>query len=88
MQQVTATEMKTRFGLYLDTVLQHPIFIMKSGREKAVLLSYQRYEELQSIEDRFWAKQAEQAEQNGYLGSEKTMKFLTKGMSQDGSTSS
>ncbi|MBF0444250.1 MAG: type II toxin-antitoxin system Phd/YefM family antitoxin [Magnetococcales bacterium] len=88
MQKVTATEFKTRMGKYLETVLQLPISIIKSGRENAVLLSRQRYDELQNLEDRYWAEQAVEAEKNGYLGPEKSFEFLAKGMAQDDSTSS
>jgi antitoxin Phd len=88
MQKVTATEFKTRLGKYLEIVLQHPISIIKSGRENAVLLSRQRYDELQNLEDRYWAERAVEAEKNGYLGPEKSLEFLTKGMAQDDSPSS
>lgn len=86
--QVTATEFKTRMGIYLEAAIQHPIFILKSGREKAVLLSKERYEELQAMEDRYWIDCATKAEKNGYLGAEKTMEFLINGMAQDDSVSS
>lgn len=86
--QVTATEFKTHMGIYLEAVIQHPIVILKSGREKAVLLSTERYEELQAMEDMYWLERATKAEKNGYLGAEKTMEFLIKGMVQDDSVSS
>ena len=86
--QVSATEFKTRLGMYLEAVLQQPIVIMKSGRKKAVLLSRERYEELQAMEDRYWAEQAIEAEKSGYIGTEKTMAFLMKGMTENNSVSS
>lgn len=87
LTRVNATEVKHHFGKYLDEADRHPIFIIKSGKDKAVLLSYKRYEELQALEDRCWAERAMEAEKSGYLGSEETMEFLMKGMSQDGSIS-
>ena len=83
MTKVTATEMKNRFGKYLDTAQQHPISIVKSGREMAVLISHQRYEELQALEDRYWVERTKEAEESGYIGPEETMEFLTKGLMKD-----
>lgn len=74
--KVTAIEIKLRFGKYLDAAISQPVFIMKSGREAAVLLSQQRYEELKALEDLYWAEKAIEGEKSGYIGTEKSMKFL------------
>jgi antitoxin Phd len=44
--QITATELKNRLGRYLDAAEQEPVRIQKSGREKAVLMSYSHYQQL------------------------------------------
>jgi len=72
----TATELKNRLGAYLDAALTEPVFVQKSGRSVAVLISQQRYEHLQALEDELWALRASLAEQSGYLGADTTQQLL------------
>jgi len=44
--KISATELKNRLGRYLDAAEQEPVSIQKSGREKAVLMSYSHYQAL------------------------------------------
>jgi|GEM_PF-1276862 len=44
--KISATELKNRLGRYLDAAEQEPVSIQKSGREKAVLMSYSHYQSL------------------------------------------
>jgi prevent-host-death family protein len=76
MTTTTATELKNRLGAYLDAALTEPVFIQKSGRDVAVLVSRQHYAHLQALEDEIWALRALLAEQSGYLGAEKTQQVL------------
>src|ERR671924_1353888 len=76
MTTTTATELKNRLGAYLDAALTEPVFVQKSGRSVAVLVSQQRYVYLQALEDELWALRAHLAEQSGYLGAEKTQQVL------------
>jgi prevent-host-death family protein len=76
METTTATELKNRLGAYLDTALVEPVFIQKSGRSVAVLVSQQRYAYLQALEDELWALRAALAEQSGYLGADTTQRAL------------
>jgi antitoxin Phd len=76
MTTTTATELKNRLGAYLDTALTEPVFVQKSGRSVAVLVSQQRYAYLQALEDELWALRAQLAEQSGYLGVDKTQQVL------------
>lgn len=77
MTTTTATELKNHLGAYLDTALTEPVFVQKSGREIAVLVSRQHYAYLQALEDELWALRAQLAEQSGYLGVEKTQEVLS-----------
>lgn len=52
------------------------MFIQKSGRDVAVLLSRQHYAHLQALEDEIWALRAMFAEQSGYLGADTTQQTL------------
>ena len=76
MQTVTATELKNHLGAYLDAAIAAPVFVQKSGREVAVLISREHYTYLQALEDHWWAQRAKHAEQQGYLGVEGTAQAL------------
>jgi prevent-host-death family protein len=72
----TATELKNHLGAYLDAALIAPVFVQKSGRDVAVLVSRQHYAYLQALEDELWALRAQLAERSGYLGDDKTRQVL------------
>ena len=76
MTTTTATELKNRLGAYLDTALTEPVFVQKSGRAMAVLVSQQHYAYLQALEDELWALRAQLAEQSGYVGVEQAQQLL------------
>ena len=73
---VTATEMKNHFGQCLEEALQKPLFIQKTGRSVAVMLSVKEYERLSSLEDALWAQKALKGEKSGYIGQKESMEFL------------
>ncbi|BBL72121.1 type II toxin-antitoxin system Phd/YefM family antitoxin [Methylogaea oryzae] len=76
MSTVPATEVKQRLGQYLDSAKTEPVFIEKSGRPSAVLLSIAEYERLCALEDRYWGEMAKKAEASGYAGAEETLRQL------------
>ena len=76
MTTTTATELKNRLGAYLDAAMTEPVFVQKSGRSVAVLVSQQRYAYLQALEDELWALRASLAEQSGYLGADNTQQVV------------
>jgi prevent-host-death family protein len=76
MTMTTATDLKNRLGAYLDTALTEPVFVQKSGRDIAVLISRQHYTYLQALEDELWALRAQLAEQSGYVGVEQAQQLL------------
>jgi prevent-host-death family protein len=77
MTTTSATELKNHLGAYLDTALTEPVFIQKSGRSIAVLVSQQQYAYLQALEDELWALRAQLAEQSGYLGVDRTQQAFS-----------
>jgi len=83
MTTTTATELKNRLGAYLDTALTEPVFVQKSGRDVAVLVSRQHYAYLQALEDELWALRAQLAEQSGYLGADMTQQVLHEMLHED-----
>ena len=76
MTTVTCTEIKNRFGQYLETALKEPVFIEKTGRAVAVLLSMEEFESLQTHEDKLWAEKAKKAATKGFVGHDESMEFL------------
>lgn len=81
MKDVTSTEMKNRFGEYLEAARMEPLIIKKTGRRVAVLTSYQDYERLVAIENAYWAEKAKRAEATGYLGEQVSLKFVQEKLS-------
>ena len=74
----SATEVKNRFGEYLEKARHQPVTVEKTGRKYVVMMSHEEYERLQVVEDRQWAMAAVEAQKSGYMGTEETMKLLTR----------
>lgn len=74
----TATDVKNRFGEFMERAQHEPVTVEKTGRSYAVLMSHQEYERLRALEDAYWAALAAQAEQSGYVGSDAAMALLKK----------
>ena len=74
---IAATEVKNHFGQYLEETISNPVFIRKTGRPVAVMLSVKEYERLTGLEDAFWAQKAMKAEKGGYIGASASQKFLS-----------
>ena len=76
MPKTTATDLKNHLGAFLDAAFTEPVFVQKSGRDIAVLLSRQHYDALQALEDELWALRAQLAELGGYLGPDMSQNVL------------
>ncbi len=77
MKDATATDIKNRFGEFLDESRSEPVVVNRNGRKVAVLMSWDEYKRLRALEDAWWAARAEAAEaEGGYLGPEKSMEAL------------
>lgn len=76
MRVADATEIKNRFGEFVDSVLREPVVVRKSGREVAVILAWDDYRRLTELEDRWWALRAVAAEKEGYLEPEASQNYL------------
>lgn len=61
MRTASSTEVKSRFGEYIDAAAAGPVLIRKSGRPVAVMLSVAEYERLSALEDRLLGELARQA---------------------------
>lgn len=76
--RVSVTQLKINLGQYLESSVKEPVFVEKSGRKCAVLVSFETFEKLSRYEDLYWASLAVQAESEGYLRTEKTASKLEK----------
>lgn len=80
MQTVSATDIKNRFGEYIEISRDGPVQVNRTGRPVAVLMSWKEYERISALEDSYWAMLAQQAEKSGYLSPADTSEFLEKGL--------
>ncbi|MBF0465707.1 MAG: type II toxin-antitoxin system Phd/YefM family antitoxin [Nitrospirae bacterium] len=78
MKTVNATEVKNRFGQYLETSLSEPVVIEKTGRAVAVMISMADYERLSALEDSYWAQRALEAEKSGFLDPQESLSVVLK----------
>lgn len=80
MKTANATDVKNKFGKYLDHARTEAVEVRKTGRPVAVLLSWNEYERLMALDNAWWAEQARNAEKKGYVGPAKTMKLIKRRM--------
>ena len=73
-----ATEVKTRFGEFMDKAQKEPVMVEKTGRKFAVLLSYEEYERLVAADDALWTARAIEAEKSGYVSREEADALVEK----------
>ena len=76
MRNLAAREAKNNFGHMLDMAQREPVTIQKKGRDVAVILSIEDYQQLEELEDKLWALMAMEAEKEGFLTAKQSKKFL------------
>ncbi|MEI6789867.1 MAG: type II toxin-antitoxin system prevent-host-death family antitoxin [Myxococcaceae bacterium] len=72
----TATQAKIHFGQILEKSQREPILIEKSGRDYAVILSFEHYKRLAHFEDMYWSKMASEAVSEGFIGETESASLL------------
>jgi antitoxin Phd len=65
MRQVNSTDFKNHLGEFLEIARDEPVQVRRTGRPVAVLISWEEYEHLQSLEDGYWLARAQAAEKSG-----------------------
>ena len=71
---ISATDLNKHSGRVLNMALKEPVIIQKNEYNTAVILSYERFKEL---EDVFWGKAAEASEVNAtWLSANESLNFL------------
>ncbi len=76
MKSASATDVKNKFGEYLELARTEAIEVRKTGRPVAVLLAWDEYERLIALDDAWWAEQARKAEKQGYVSPTTAMKLI------------
>ena len=76
MTEVTSKEAKERFGVVIDAARREPVTVTRHKRKWVVIISAERYEELEALEDRYWIARAEAGEKSGFIGVEESEAFI------------
>lgn len=83
MTKLTSKDAQNRFGSMLDAARKEPVTITRHDRPVAVVMSPERYEELETLEDRMWAIRAKLAAESGFLGEKETKEFIERTLNAD-----
>ena len=83
MTKLTSKNAQNRFGSMLDAVQKEPVTITRHDRPVAVVLSPERYAELEALEDSVWALRARMASESGFLGADETREFIERMLNAD-----
>ena len=80
MKVLSATEAKQSLGEIMTSIgNEEPVTIQKQGKDFAVVLTTQQYQQLKRLEDILYGKAAELAIQEGVLSADESRKVLGKG---------
>lgn len=82
MKTVSTATLKARLLHYLDAAKLEPVLVEKKEGPIAVLLSYEEYERLISLERNFWLQRSRKAEISGYIGIAKSAELLKAGLNE------
>ena len=83
MTTVTSKNAQNKFGSMLDTAQKEPVTITRHDRPVAVVVSPERYAELEALEDSVWALRARMAAQSGFIGTDETREFIERTLNAD-----
>jgi len=76
MTTLTSKEAQNKFGQLIETAQKEPVVITRHDRPVVVVLSNERFEELEALEDAVWTARAREAAKGGFLSSDESMAFL------------
>ena len=71
--QANATELNKHPGRYINQAIKEPVVVKRSGQPVVVMVSYERYIQL---EDAYWGEKAKIADKVKSLGRKETIDFL------------
>lgn len=76
MVNVTSKETKDKFGIVMDAARREPVMVTKHKHPSVVIMSVERYAELEALEDKVWAAKSLEAEKSGYLSEDESEAFI------------
>ncbi len=76
MVVISSREAKEKFGVLMDTALREPVTVTKHSRPSVVVISVERYAELETMEDQYWIAKARAGEESGYISPEDSEDLL------------
>ena len=71
--QASAAELNKHPGKYINQAIKGPVVVKRSGYPVVVIVSYERYMQL---EDAYWGELSKEADKEKSLGKKATMDFL------------
>jgi len=83
MTTVKSKDAQNKFGSMLDAAQKEPVTITRHDRPVAVVMSPERYAELEALEDSVWAVRARMASEKGLIGEEETREFIERTLNAD-----
>lgn len=83
MSVLTSKDAQNKFGSVLDSAQKEPVTITRHKRPVAVVVSAERYAELEALEDSMWAERARKAAEGGFLGTEESAKLMKRVLDAD-----
>jgi prevent-host-death family protein len=82
VKTVSTATLKTRLLYYLQAAVTEPVVIQTKDVPVAVLISFEEYERLASLEKNYWLHRAKKAEDSGYIGITKSAELLKAGLDE------
>ncbi len=83
MTTIASKDAQNRFGELIDTAQREPVVITRRARPVAVLVSRQRYDMLEALEDAVWAARAQAAAARGFAGEDETRELFREVLGSD-----
>ncbi len=81
MKRFAASDLKTQIGAMFMEAAREPVQITRHGTASFVLMSEERFRQLEAIEDSMWAKRAKKALKSGFVGTDKAEALLREALS-------
>ncbi|OQW91521.1 MAG: hypothetical protein BWK78_04420 [Thiotrichaceae bacterium IS1] len=73
---INVVELNAKLGECLQYVAVQPVVVEQNSCPLAVIMSYDLYEKLLTLEDAYWGQRAMEAAKGGFLGEEETLREL------------
>ena len=86
MTTITSKDAQNKFGQLIESAQREPVSITRRDRRVAVVVSGERYDQLEALEDAVWAARAREAAKTGFASPEESMGFIQRMLNADTET--